>query len=456
MTILLHVGHCRGLSLAEEAVGHGGKQARAVDRCVVAHFGSRHADSDVDVPPCGLGIGTRQVCGIYQAWATSRPIPGRLTLRRALRKYSPPLSHKSTSASTAASAGSRVLILAAARPIAPMKQADQPAANSCSGLVPLPGVPGDESLISKRPSELRDAPFRPPVVWALPVYSTFLRDMAIAYSCKRTVCCGYAARTPAFGSAIWLSRGIWFAAKIVRRAAVWLRSGHLGARRLQGCGPPQQIVDQRPGGPLQLSQSGLDLAALVVSPQGGDGDVDRRANRGELKLYCGFTELLDAAGAHSGAIAHEANRFAIPLGIDPVDRILEHRGGSVVIFGGDEDETVGLRDRSGPFLNRFVREGGTARRGRRCHLIEERHRKIAKIEKPRVDPFALLQMLQDPLRGLFREAALAGASNNNGNDGHVFIPCYSPKGQRSVIRGTDRLAAQAALTILHTTCAQSE
>src|SRR6266851_3778889 len=183
MTILLHVGHCRGLSLAEEAVGRGGKQARAVDRCVVAHFGSRHADSDVDVPPCGLGIGTRQVCGIYQAWATSRPTPGRLTLRRALRKYSPPLSHKSTSASTAASAGSRVLILAAARPIAPMKQADQPAANSCSGLVPGLSAPpicfGTDSLISRRPSELRDAPSRPPVVWALAVYKTFSRVMVM-------------------------------------------------------------------------------------------------------------------------------------------------------------------------------------------------------------------------------------------------------------------------------------
>jgi hypothetical protein len=50
-----------------------------------------------------------------------------------------------------------------------MKQADQPAANSYSGFVPLPGLPGDESLMSKRPSELRDAPSRPPVVWALPV-----------------------------------------------------------------------------------------------------------------------------------------------------------------------------------------------------------------------------------------------------------------------------------------------
>ena len=44
------------------------------------------------------------------------------------------------------------------------------------------------------------------------------------------------------------------------------RSGRAGARRLQGCGPPQQIVDQRPGRRLQLGQSSVDIAALVVSP----------------------------------------------------------------------------------------------------------------------------------------------------------------------------------------------
>jgi hypothetical protein len=47
--------------------------------------------------------------------------------------------------------------------------------------------------------------------------------------------------------------------------------------------------------------------------------MDRRANRGELKLDRRFTELVDAACAHGGAIAHEASRLVIPLGIDPVD-----------------------------------------------------------------------------------------------------------------------------------------
>jgi hypothetical protein len=46
--------------------GRGGKHTRAVDGRVVAHYDSRHANRDVDVSPCGLGIGTRQVRGIHQ------------------------------------------------------------------------------------------------------------------------------------------------------------------------------------------------------------------------------------------------------------------------------------------------------------------------------------------------------------------------------------------------------
>ena len=45
------------------------------------------------------------------------------------------------------------------------KQAGQPAAKSCSGLVPVRGEPGGDSLMSSRPWELRETPFsRPPVV----------------------------------------------------------------------------------------------------------------------------------------------------------------------------------------------------------------------------------------------------------------------------------------------------
>src|SRR5260370_606818 len=62
-------------------------------------------------------------------------------------------------------------------------------------------------------------------------------------------------------------------------------------------------------------------------------------------------------------------------------------------------------------------------------LMEEGHRKVAQIEKPSVDTLALLQVLQNPLRGLFRETALAGASDNDGNYGHVVDPCCSLNGR---------------------------
>jgi hypothetical protein len=68
-----------------------------------------------------------------------------------------------------------IFILAATILIDETKQADQPAAKSCSGLVPVPEASGVESLTSSRPSELRDNPLsRPPVVWVLAVYNTFL------------------------------------------------------------------------------------------------------------------------------------------------------------------------------------------------------------------------------------------------------------------------------------------
>jgi hypothetical protein len=61
---------------------------------------------------------------------------------------------------------------------------------------------------------------------------------------------------------------------------------------------------------------------------------------------------------------------------------------------GDEDEAVGLRDRGGPSLHNLVLVRRATRRGRRCRLIEERHRKVAKIEKPSVDTRALLQVFK--------------------------------------------------------------
>src|SRR6266700_8422363 len=82
------------------------------------------------------------------------------------------------------------------------------------------------------------------------------------------------------------------------------------------------------------------VAALVMRPKGRDGNVDGRANRGDLNLYHGFPELLDAARAHGAAIAYESRRLAIPLRINPVDGIFQHCRSAVVIFRGDKNKPV--------------------------------------------------------------------------------------------------------------------
>src|SRR5262245_45763199 len=72
----------------------------------------------------------------------------------------------------AVSSGIVNCILRAPIRIVDSKQADQPAANNCSGLVPLPLAPGLDNLMSRLPSELFETPSRPPAVCVLAVYNT--------------------------------------------------------------------------------------------------------------------------------------------------------------------------------------------------------------------------------------------------------------------------------------------
>jgi hypothetical protein len=63
------------------------------------------------------------------------------------------------------------------------------------------------------------------------------------------------------------------------------------ARRLQGHGPPQEIVDQRSGRRLQLGQSGVDIAALSASPGNGPPSV-RLESLPAISSAFGRSELL--------------------------------------------------------------------------------------------------------------------------------------------------------------------
>jgi len=102
------------------------------------------------LPRVSVGICTcLAVRRVHNTWATSRSRPGRLTLNVLGGSKRRP---NCTSLFCIDGYVGRKLNLMrlATSPIALMKQADQPAANNCSGFVPVPGTPGDENLTSKR------------------------------------------------------------------------------------------------------------------------------------------------------------------------------------------------------------------------------------------------------------------------------------------------------------------
>ena len=144
-----------------------------------------------------------------------------------------------------------------------------------------------------------------------------------------------------------------------------------------------------------------------------------------------------AARAHRGAIAYEASRLAIPLGIDPVDRVLEHRGSAVVIFGSDEDKAVGLRDRRGPSLHDLVVvwlgdfSVATVAGLRRRRASESRADRgsPSSTASPRFS-----DVERSHFAGFSENAALAGASHYDGNDGHAFDPVLWFRRRRDFLR----------------------
>ena len=122
------------------------------------------------LPRVALQYGQILSAASTSSFAELRSRPGSLTWSRVLRKWPPSPRFRSTSAPMPTLAGRAIFLSRAASAIACAKEADQPAANSCSGLVPMRAELGVESLMSSRPSALREAPLsRSPVVSVLAV-----------------------------------------------------------------------------------------------------------------------------------------------------------------------------------------------------------------------------------------------------------------------------------------------
>src|SRR5580658_6663191 len=150
-----------------------------------------------------------------------------------------------------------------------------------------------------------------------------------------------------------------------------------------------------------------------MCPKRRYGNVHRGSDRCQLKFDSRLAKLLDGSGTHGATVAHKSGGLAVPLRVDPINRVFQYRRGAVVVFRLHEYETIGRRDLRGPVLNDVVFVRRPPRPGRRHWLVEEGHWEIAKVQKPRFYRFSLLKLLKNPLSRLFREPALACAADDD-------------------------------------------
>ena len=137
--------------------------------------GSHDVDRDVDVPACGLGIGTRLVCGVHQGLGDLALHPGQADVEASLEEVlaaGAAKVHFGVNGRISREAG---LHFGGRHPHRTHEAGGPTSGEQLLRIGTVARLAGDESLMSKRPSGLRDAPSRPPVVCALPVYSTFSR-----------------------------------------------------------------------------------------------------------------------------------------------------------------------------------------------------------------------------------------------------------------------------------------
>src|SRR5580658_139496 len=182
---------------------------------------------------------------------------------------------------------------------------------------------------------------------------------------------------------------------------------------LECCRPPEQIVYHDVRLLLQLGEALLHVAALEMRPKRCYRDVNGRPNRRHLNLDCRLAKLLDGSRTHGASVAHKRGSLAVPLRIDPIDRVFQYRGGAVVVLRRDEYKTIRGRNLGRPSLHYLMFVRRPARHRWRHGLLEERHGKVAEVEKLRFHPLTLAKLLKNPLRRFFGKPALACAADDH-------------------------------------------
>jgi hypothetical protein len=167
---------------------------------------------------------------------------------------------------------------------------------------------------------------------------------------------------------------------------------------------------------LGVLRAGREDAVVLEVTEEGEGDL--RAHGRDLQLGGDEAQVLDGAGAADAAVADEAGGLVVPLGVEVVDRVLEHARRGVVVLGGHEDVAVELGDLGRPALGVVV---GVLPERRRHGLVEVRKREVGEVDELVLGVGALGGVLEHPLRDCFSVAARPGAAENDGDLGHGVL-----------------------------------
>jgi hypothetical protein len=122
-------------------------------------------------------------------------------------------------------------------------------------------------------------------------------------------------------------------------------------------------------------------------------------------------QLLYRASATNAAVAHEGDRLVAPFSVGIVERILQNRGRSAIVFGSREDKSVEFADlllpAPGDLIFRRCVERGS-------FLSEQRHGLVLQVDQFDFEISAPTGDLLNPLRGMTAEAVGSDASDDDG------------------------------------------
>src|SRR6266849_350704 len=129
------------------------------------------------------------------------------------------------------------------------------------------------------------------------------------------------------------------------------------ARCFEGGGPPGQLIQHLPGGLIEMLECAERLVVFDHGQVIGKQDVNGAADRCHLQLDGVEPQLLYRASAANAAVAYESDRLVAPFSLGVVERILQNRGRSAIVFGSREDKGVEFADFLLPALGNLIFRG---------------------------------------------------------------------------------------------------